>query len=167
MTLPPQKIPTNAHRALELRALGLQGSHISFRGRQLNFLFEIVPGSFGRTYRCLLKVMPDGSSPDMIVLEPNLSVLAGGRKLPHIYAHVGKGAELCLWLPGSGDWTPQMKFSDTYIPWTAEWLYYFEVWLATGVWEGGGAHPDMTPKRWSTKGRSLLQESPPHEAYPI
>lgn len=153
MTRPPPKIPSNAQRALELMALGLPGANISYRGRQLNFRFDITPGTFGRTYRCLLKVMPDGTSPDLFVLEPNLSVLASGKKLPHIYPHSGKDTELCLWLPGSGDWTPQMKFGETYIPWAAEWLYYFEVWLATGEWEGGGAHPDMTPKRWSAERR--------------
>lgn len=159
MMFPPPKIPTNAQRALELAALGLRGAQISFRGRELNFVFDISPGSFGRTYRCLLKAMPDGASPDLIVLEPDLTVLAAGKTLPHIYPHAGKGTELCLWLPGSGDWTPQMKFSETYIPWAAEWLHYFEVWLATGVWEGGGAHPDRTPKRWSTNGRSHVLES--------
>jgi hypothetical protein len=163
MTLPPPKIPTNAQRALELMALGLPGADISYRGRQLNFRFDITPGTFGRTYRCLLKAMPDGRSPDLFVLEPNLSVLAGGKKLPHIYPHSGKGTELCLWLPGSGDWTPQMQFGETYIPWTAEWLYYFEVWLATGEWEGGGAHPDMIPKRWSAERRSSSPEAMPYE----
>lgn len=34
-----------------------------------------------------------------------------------------------------------MKLSDTYIAWTAEWLGYFEDWLATGEWAGGGRHP--------------------------
>ena len=102
----------------------------------------------------MLKIMPDGKSPDLLVLEPDLWMLSGGRKPPHIYPHVGRGTELCLWLPGAGDWTPQLKLGETIIAWTAEWLYYFEVWLATGKWEGGGAHADMTPKRWSAERRS-------------
>lgn len=31
--------------------------------------------------------------------------------------------------------------STTIIPWTMEWLYYYEIWLATGKWQGGGEHP--------------------------
>ncbi len=159
MTLPPPKLPTNPQRAQELLALGLPGSHVSYHGRHLNFAFDIKPGTFGRTYRCLLKATPDGKFPTLLVLEPNLSQLAGGKKLPHIYPHSGRGTELCLWFPKSRDWTPQMKFAETHIPWAAEWLYYFEVWLATGVWEGGGVHPDMSPKRWSAKRRSRAQEA--------
>jgi hypothetical protein len=153
MTLPPPKIPTNVQRALELMALGLPAADITYHSRQLNFRFDIKPGTFGRTYRCLLKAMPDGRSPELFVLEPNLLMLADGRKPPHIYPNSGKGTKLCLWLPYASDWTPHMNFGDTYIPWTAEWLYYFEVWLATGEWAGGGEHPDMTPKRWSAERR--------------
>jgi hypothetical protein len=29
----------------------------------------------------------------------------------------------------------------TIIPWTIEWLYFYEIWLATGEWCGGGEHP--------------------------
>lgn len=28
--------------------------------------------------------------------------------------------------------------SDTIIPWVADWLLYYELWLATGEWLGGG-----------------------------
>jgi hypothetical protein len=31
-----------------------------------------------------------------------------------------------------------MMIATTIIPWLALWLYYYEVWLATGHWEGGG-----------------------------
>lgn len=32
--------------------------------------------------------------------------------------------------------------SKTIIPWTIEWLYFYEIWLATGEWCGGGEHPN-------------------------
>ena len=31
---------------------------------------------------------------------------------------------------------------NTIVPWIADWLYYYEVWLFTGEWEGGGIHFD-------------------------
>ena len=74
--------------------------------------------------------------------------LAQGREIPHIYPHSGLGTKLCLWLPGSGEWSPQMRLSETYLPWTAEWLDYFEDWLITDSWAGGGAHPAPRRKRW-------------------
>jgi len=44
---------------------------------------------------------------------------------------------------------PQMKLVDTYIAWTSEWLWHFEDWLTTGVWAGGGEHPQQRRKRWA------------------
>ncbi len=52
------------------------------------------------------------------------------------------------WMPKKREWRPQMQLSDTYIAWTAEWLWYFEDWLATGIWAGGGEHPRPRKKRW-------------------
>lgn len=37
--------------------------------------------------------------------------------------------------------------SKTIIPWTIEWLYYYEIWLATGEWCGGGEHPIVGGKK--------------------
>ena len=31
-----------------------------------------------------------------------------------------------------------MSISSTIIPWTSEWLYYYEIWLINGDWLGGG-----------------------------
>lgn len=84
----------------------------------------------------------------MFVLSPNLLDLAAGRPLPHVYKHDGKGTRLCLWFPRQNEWVPQMRLGETYIPWTAEWLNYFEEWLLTDVWAGGGEHPSMKKKRW-------------------
>ncbi|WP_231502518.1 hypothetical protein [Herbaspirillum sp. RV1423] len=77
----------------------------------------------------------------MIVISPDLKELAGARQLPHTYTHDGKGTKLCLWRPRYGEWRPSMKLSETYVPWTAEWLLYFEHWLAIDEWAGGGEHP--------------------------
>jgi len=37
--------------------------------------------------------------------------------------------------------TQSMLIADTTVPWTAEWLANYEVWLATGEWHGGGEWP--------------------------
>jgi hypothetical protein len=85
----------------------------------------------------------------MVILKPDLRVLAGGKKLPHIYPYEGKGTRLCLWKPRYKEWDWSMKLSQTYIPWTVEWLWYFEEWLQSGIWAGGGDHP--SPRRLSRR----------------
>lgn len=144
---PPVRIPTLAERAVELRRLDFPGSRVQLiQGRELRFTFSISPTSFSRLYRCML-VVTRNRWPRMVVLDPDLDALANGRSLPHIYRQGGPGTILCLWLPRKSEWQPQMQFLDTYLAWTAEWLNYFEEWLATGQWAGGGEHPPTRKKR--------------------
>ena len=42
-------------------------------------------------------------------------------------------ARLCLSLPGTGKWSPAKRISETIVPWTYLWLWYFEEWLASDV----------------------------------
>lgn len=129
---------------LELQALKLPEAEIKLlSGRELRYRFRISPSAFGRVYDCQLQVKPDSQSPEVIVLAPCLQTLAGSATIPHIYSHAGLGTKLCLWWPKRREWKPQMKLAETFIPWTAEWLWYFEDWLFTGKWEGGGAHPPL------------------------
>jgi hypothetical protein len=138
-----------ARRALELSRLNLDGARITIRGgRELIYAFHAQPGPFGRIYDCRLHIRPDSTRPEMIVVDPNLDELAGGDSLPHTYKYTGKGVKLCLWWPKRREWMPRMSLADTYIPWTFEWLDYFEEWLITKEWSGGGVHPDPKVKRW-------------------
>ena len=36
---------------------------------------------------------------------------------------------------------------ETIVPWASLWLYYYEVWHATGEWLGGGEHPIARKKQ--------------------
>lgn len=67
-----------------------------------------------------------------------LRLLAGGRDLPHIYHDPDR---LCLYLPGTGQWDASKRLNLTIIPWTHLWLIYFEEWLVSDDWKGGGKHP--------------------------
>lgn len=146
---PPLRRPNLAQRHAELRALKWPDTTLDFAGgRELRFGFKVAPNPLGRVYRCLLKVYGT-RFPELFVLEPNPAELAPERTLPHTYPHKGSGTKLCLWLPAAEEWCAQMKFSETYLPWAAEWLDYFEEWLVTDEWSGGGAHPDGKKKRWA------------------
>lgn len=147
---PRARIPSLTKRALELNSLGLEGTHLDPIGeRRLRFRFNLAAGTFGRVYSCELRMRPGRAYPEMFVVAPDLASLAKGKPLPHVYRNSAPGVKLCLWLPDRLEWTHQMPLGETYIPWTAEWLWYFEFWLATGRWEGGGKHPPpQKDKRW-------------------
>ncbi|WP_241822615.1 hypothetical protein [Herbaspirillum sp. C7C8] len=137
-----RRTPNLAVRAMDLSKIALPNATWRINsGRELIYRFSISPSAVSRIYECELRVRPGKDAPEMFVLSPNLYELSDGKYPPHIYAHSGKGIKLCLWRPKYGEWKAAMKLSETYIPWTAEWLLYFENWLATGEWEGGGEHP--------------------------
>jgi len=37
-----------------------------------------------------------------------------------------------------------MMLIETVIPWSFLWLFYFEEWLVSDVWSGGGVHAEAT-----------------------
>jgi hypothetical protein len=76
-------------------------------------------------------------SPRVNILKPELLIPEGKSLLPHTYSE----KRLCLYFPGSKDWSGNMLLSKTIIPWISEWLYFYELWLVTGEWYGGGIHP--------------------------
>lgn len=137
-----ERPPDLATRLLDLSRLGIPGAkHKLYSGRGLIYSMELSPSPASRLYQCELYVPPGPKAPEMIVKSPDLHVLAAGRKLPHVYPYQGKGVHLCLWRPRYKEWKWSMKLSETYVPWTVEWLFYFEDWLYTGTWAGGGEHP--------------------------
>lgn len=98
--------------------------------------------------------------PGVYVNYPRLRGRKGVRP-PHLYPH----DRLCLFWPVNREWNGSMYIADTIIPWAAEWLIFYESWLVTGEWQGGGEHPDPhTPEptqeqhhesrgRWSERAR--------------
>ncbi len=56
--------------------------------------------------------------------------------LPSDAPHRYSDGSLCLYYPGDGSWTPALPIAQTFVPWTALWLAYYEIWLRTGRWYG-------------------------------
>jgi hypothetical protein len=93
--------------------------------------------------------------PRVIVKEPDIAALAGARDIPHVYKDP---LRLCLYLPGSGEWDDTMRIDKTFVRWATVWLYYFEEWLASDEWKGGGVHPnDLPPLRQNRRERRAAQ----------
>ena len=75
-------------------------------------------------------------SPKVIVISPKLT-RRNFEPIPHRY---GDGS-LCLWQPAYGEWNPAYWIAETVLGWASLWLFFYELWHATGEWLGGGEHP--------------------------
>lgn len=143
---PPSARPLIAqlHKLTQLR---LHDAHAGLldRRRKLRFDFTVQPTALSREYRCRLTLSTAGFDPEAYVLSPDLQELSGATRPPHIYDYAEGRTRLCLYSPGSDQWTSQSWLSETMLPWTVSWLRFYEIWLATGKWEGDGDHPSSDP----------------------
>ena len=124
--------------------VGRLGSHV------LSWSFQVAPTPFSRSYGARIDYR-HGASPHVYIDDPDLAVLADGRRLPHVYEQ--SPTRLCLYLPGSGQWADWMRLDQTVVPWAILWLLYFEQWLVSDQWMGGGQHPVEGPVRKSRRPR--------------
>lgn len=97
----------------------------------------LQPTPMSSKYKIKIQYSPRNVHPKIWVIFPELIKRIDQDKIPHTYNE----NRLCLFLPGTGEWTRDKLISDTIIPWASLWLYYYEVWHATGDWLGGGVHP--------------------------
>lgn len=59
--------------------------------------------------------------------------------IPHVYDEsTAHRPMLCLFDPAENGWSPDQSIAATTIPLIADWLRFYEAWMATGVWTGGG-----------------------------
>lgn len=140
-----RKWGTPKQLTLPQQLLFLKGTHTGSgdvsRGK-LIWRLEAQPTPISRTYSLRLEYSENGA-PDVFVEQPSILLLADGRELPHVYHNP---LRLCLYLPGSDQWTPAKRLDRTIVPWAYTWLYYFEDWLACGEWRGEGLHPSDEPE---------------------
>jgi len=114
-----------AQQALDLR-LRFPNGKVRLAAAQLVWTGTIEPTPLSREYRVQVTCRTD-RVPQVRVLD----ALEGrpGESLPHVY----RDGTLCLHLPG--EWAPDMFIVDSTLAWTAEWLFNYEVWRATGEWQ--------------------------------
>lgn len=75
--------------------------------------------------------------PKVWVMSPQLKSYKN-KPIPHMYGQ----DTLCLFYPKIREWKRSMWIYKTTIPWTSLWLIYYEIWLVTGEWLGGGIEHD-------------------------
>lgn len=106
--------------------------------KKLVWVGEVRPSPATATYR--IKIEYDTRTknvprPRVYAVDPKLEK-RDGKECPHLYADGG----LCLYFPPASEWGPHMFLANTTVPWASRWLYFYEIWLVTGEWYGGGIH---------------------------
>lgn len=81
-------------------------------------------------------------SPKVYVFGDELQKL-NDKNFPHNYGVDVKNKRVKVCLYRYQEFSSNKFLSDTIVPWAIEWLYYYEIWLATGEWQGGGEHPKI------------------------
>jgi hypothetical protein len=103
-----------AYQYLHLRRNPVCAGSGLLRPGRLVWSFATSPNPLSRRYRLRIEYCL-GDVPRVFVESPDLHALADGRRLPHVYEQ--RPPRLCLYLPGTGEWTPAMRLDQTIVPW--------------------------------------------------
>lgn len=130
----PRRFVSLAQQGRRLREV-CPGSWVEIQHGCLTWVGYIQPSPLSIRYEVGLEYrLPNRAH--VQVLDPPLQRREGTRS-PHLF----QDDSLCLYHHPSREWHAGMMLADTLIPWASEWLMHYELWLATGVWSGGGIHP--------------------------
>jgi hypothetical protein len=110
--------------------------HSRISGLELTCRGRIQPTEQSLSYRVEIRYAP-WNSPEVKVIEPRLIFTPG--------THMYHDDTLCLHDWREQPWQRKWHLHETIIPWTAEWLIFYELWLLTGRWHGKSA-PHGRPK---------------------
>ena len=78
-----------------------------------------------------------GKRPRVFVESPKLRRRSPDERIEHTYGD----DEPCI---EDWDFRSNQQLALTVVPWLLLWLVFYESWLVTGEWQGGGRHP--TPR---------------------
>ena len=127
---------TTKARTLPLQAELLRGTwgfRCQLERKRLVARGTIRPHALARDYLVRIEYVP-GVHLRAWVDDPPLRPQVKGGTIPHTYP----GPRPCLFYPPNREWTESMSIADTFVPWLMTWLFFYEIWHATGEWLGGG-----------------------------
>ena len=102
------------------------------------WVYDAKPNALSDIYRILVVYHKDYYYPSVYILSNDISQLS---KAPHLYDR--EKIKLCLYYPTDNNkWTKKDSLCNTIVAWTYLWLYYYEEWLYSREWKGGGIHPN-------------------------
>ena len=122
-----------AHQRLWLKRLWPFSNCRVHRGGVLYWAVEVTPTALSETYKVRIEYrLP--KHPITTVVSPALQVPKHEFHDVHRYSD----GSLCLYWPNGQEFDAGMLLAYTVVPWAIEWLFFYELWLATGQWLGGG-----------------------------
>ncbi len=116
---------TKGQQIFQVRMVFPQMQHSRSNGVHI-WLGTLQPAPDSVRYTIRIEWRPQ-KPPKVFVVDPALVDNA-----PHRY----NDNSLCLYDHREQPWRPTDLVARTIIPWTAEWLYWYEVWLEYGEWMG-------------------------------
>jgi hypothetical protein len=116
-----------AQQALGLRSV-FPDAEVVLKPHRLRWTGQLQPCDLSRAYTVRIDYRR-GRYPAVRVLSPDLEATETGF-LPHTF----DDGNLCL--HDVGQWSGAVLLVDTIVPWAAEWLLHYEMWVATDEWFG-------------------------------
>ena len=115
--------------------LGIQQYHIiskfpsfefyKYSCSNIGWIGKLKPTELSPLYT--VKIEYHHRHPKVYVIEP---------KILHNAPHRYEDGSLCLYYPKDMSYSEISIIAETILPWTVEWLYYYESWLNEGIWWG-------------------------------
>lgn len=133
------------HRHYSFPELLKQGTEIKSKYNEVSFKIKngcydgwvyIKPTEESIRYKLRIIARVNSTIVKIFPVEPYIGREVNGKSVPHMYPD----GSLCLFYPDYGEWDYSDSWAETLIPWASLWLYYFEIWMQTGEWLGGGIH---------------------------
>jgi hypothetical protein len=96
------------------------------------------PSPLSDMYKLKIVLEQDKKPKAYIDYPKPLQLAEGAKTLPHTYRSSKGVQQLCLFLPSAGEWNSSMQIATTIVHWAVQWMFYYELWVVTGKWLGGG-----------------------------
>ncbi|MCK1634611.1 hypothetical protein [Bradyrhizobium sp. 162] len=142
-----QQIEAMAERWPGFKVVESSASHVEWHGTLAPDKHEHLVRVGHRIPMVLENVTLHDAQPRVQVLKPLLERHPDYEEgpIPHVYRNSSNPElpYLCLFSPALREWDIKDLIAHTTIHWAAQWLYFYEGWLVTKKWLGGGRH--VTP----------------------
>ena len=133
-TLPELMLHSNAVKT------AFQETSSSYKFNRCELIIKLKPTETSIEYTVKVIAKLNSKSVKIFVINPKIEKYENGNRVPHLYPD----GSLCLFYPEYNEWNYNDSWAETLIPWTALWLFYYEIWKETGKWLGGGIHSSKT-----------------------
>lgn len=120
------------------------------KNNQLYWVGKVKPTVLSKEYTLFVSYIFK-KSPEVWVLGDELEKIED-KDFPHIYDKNVEKKEIQICLYMNFEFNSSKYLSSTIIPWAIEWLYFYELWLITGKWLGGGRHPKKGAEKKQKQG---------------